>query len=788
MYITKSKTPVLLIALLMLLFTIPAMTFAEAGTAEIAITNTPVKGLIQIEKQGPVLTGFNEHQDPFGNLVYTPIYGTGYLEGAVFEVRAVEDIVGKDGTVWFRAGDLADTIVTRGEKTDQSKLLPLGHYYVTEVSAPDGYAFDSTRFDVVLEARDHETPMLTVTLAASNELMPARISLKKEKEVLSTVTAADGMVTTTLAIEPGEGFVFGLFCMDQLNSKSGSLNAGSLMATAISEKNGAVSFYGRFPAGTYEVRELSGPEGWTLNPTPRVFSLPADTQIQDGEMRLAFEQPVLNRLIHAEVRVSKTDLTGSNYLPHTLIEIKNSDGTIVLKGYTGEDGYLPAFPAVPGSYTYREVLAPEGYELSATELSFSISQEGRIVGKTSVADDYTRFSIRKEDEKHHPLAGVEFGLFSQNGTLQAKAVTGEDGLVVFEKIPYGQYEIREIKALPGYLLNTTAVPITVDGTFVNPKEPVATLVNVQSEILIRKTDQNGTPLQGAEFGLYDSKGRLIMTAVSDAEGMARFIGADYGKYTIRELSAPEGYLMTHEVISLSIDEGYANSEEPAATVVNPEKRIMCIKSDPSGKPLSGVEFALYSATTMEKVETAVSDADGVFTFHRFDYGEWIIRETAAPEGYSRMEDIRFRVGDGWTEPKPILCVNIPDHYEFIKTDNSGQPLAGVKFRLEDESGKELGSAESDKDGIVRFTRLKPGTYVIRETETLEGFTVTGEVIRVKLDAYYAVPEQMLRLVNYTTIQTGVHLAVTGIMWVGLAVMVTSGIVGLVCRRRRRKAS
>ena len=313
MYITKSKTPVLLIALLMLLFTIPAMTFAEAGTAEIAITNTPVKGLIQIEKQGPVLTGFNEHQDPFGNLVYTPIYGTGYLEGAVFEVRAVEDIVGKDGTVWFRAGDLADTIVTRGEKTDQSKLLPLGHYYVTEVSAPDGYAFDSTRFDVVLEARDHETPMLTVTLAASNELMPARISLKKEKEVLSTVTDADGMVTTTLAIEPGEGFVFGLFCMDQLNSKSGSLNAGSLMATAISEKNGAVSFYGRFPAGTYEVRELSGPEGWTLNPTPRVFSLPADTQIQDGEMRLAFEQPVLNRLIHAEVRVSKTDLTGSNY-------------------------------------------------------------------------------------------------------------------------------------------------------------------------------------------------------------------------------------------------------------------------------------------------------------------------------------------------------------------------------------------------------------------------------------------------------------------------------------------
>ncbi|MBR2601134.1 MAG: hypothetical protein IKE08_00425 [Clostridia bacterium] len=786
MYFTKNRIPVLLIALLLLLTAIPVMTVADSGTIEIPITNTPVKGLIQVEKQGPVLTGFNEHQDPFGNLVYSPIYGTGYLEGAVFEIRAVEDIVGKDGTVWFKAGELADTIITTSEKTDQSKLLPLGHYYVTEVSAPDGYAFDSTRYDVVLEARDHETPVVTVTLTASNELMPSRISLQKQKEVLKTDADAEGMVRTTLTAEPGEGFVFGLFCKDQLTSTSGSLTAGTLMATAISGKDGAVSFYGRFPAGGYEIRELSGPEGWALQTEPIGFALPGDADIKDGEMRLAIAEPVLNPLIHADVSVSKTDLTGSDYLPHTMIEIRNSNGDIVLKGYTGDDGYLPTFPAVPGAYTYREVLAPEGYELCVTELSFSISKEGRIVGKTTVADDFTRFSVRKEDEKHRPLAGVEFGLFRKDGTLQAKAVTGDDGLAVFEKIPYGQYEIRETKGLPGYLLNTTAVPITVDGTFVNPKEPVATLVNIQSEILIKKVDQNGTPLQGAEFGLYNEKGKLVMTATSDDEGLARFIGADYGKYTIRELSAPDDYLMNHEVISLTIGEGYVNSSEPAATVVTPEKKIMCIKSDPSGKPLPGVEFALYNASTMEKVETAVSDANGVFTFRKFDYGDWIIRETAAPEGYSRMEDVRFHVGDGWTAPKPILCVNIPNHYEFIKTDSSGQPLAGVKFRLEDESGKELGTYESGKDGIVRISNLKPGTYLIRETETLEGFTVTGEVIKVKLDAYYTVPEKMRQLVNYTTIQTGVHLAVTGIMWAGLGLMVVSGVVGLTRRHRRRK--
>ena len=491
-------------------------------------------------------------------------------------------------------------------------------------------------------------------------------------------------------------------------------------------------------------------------------------------------------MVHKDVRVSKTDLTGSDYLPHTLIEVKSADGKTVLRDYTGDDGYLPAFPAVPGKYTYKEVLAPEGYELCVTELAFSINQHGEIEGKATVADDYTRFSILKVDEYHKPLAGVEFGLFREDGTQQAKAVSDENGLVTFEKIPYGTYTIQETKTLTGYLKNFTRVPITIDGMFVNPKEPIATLENCQAVIVIQKVDQNNTALQGAEFGLYDESGKLVMTAVSDMEGKARFIGADYGKYTIRELSAPGGYLPSRDVISVTIDEGYTNTDQPAATVINPEKKIMCIKADTSGKPIPGVEFSLYNAATMEKVETAVSDKDGVVIFRNFDYGDWIIREDAAPEGYSKMEDIRFQVNEGWIEPKPILCVNIPNHYEFMKTDSSGTPLAGVKFRLEDEDGKELGTYESDQDGLVQIKDLLPGTYFIKEIETLEGYSVSGEVIKLKLDEYYVVPEKLKQFVNYTTIQTGVHLAVTGVMWAGLGLMVISGTVGLIRRRRKTK--
>ena len=419
MYFTKNKAPVILMALLLLILCLPVMAMAEsAEIQEITVTNTPVKGRVQVQKQGPVLVGFNEHQDPFGYTVHTPMYNIGSLSGAVFEVRAVEDIVGKDGTLWFKADEVAAVLTTK-DGTAETEPLPLGHYYVTEVSAPAGYIFDSTRYDVVLEARDHVTPMVNVCVIAVNDYLPTRISMLKEKEILKTETDKDGMTHTTLTRVPGEGFIFGLYNGEPISYANGVLDADTLLATAISDKDGKISFKGQLPHGKYYVRELAGPEGWKLSDTDYLLVISDDHRTENNEIVINLDEPVVNELIHNDVRVSKTDLTGSDYLPHTLIEVKSADGQTVLKDYTGDDGYLPAFPAVPGKYTYREVLAPEGYELCVTELAFEINSEGQIEGKATVADDYTRFSLLKMDEYHKPLAGVEFGLFREDGTLQA---------------------------------------------------------------------------------------------------------------------------------------------------------------------------------------------------------------------------------------------------------------------------------------------------------------------------------------------------------------------------------
>ena len=268
MYFTKNKAPVILMALLLLILCLPVMVMAEsAEVQEITVTNTPVKGRVQVQKQGPVLVDFNEHQDPFGYTVHTPMYNEGSLSGAVFEVRAVEDIVGKDGTLWFKADEVAAVLTTTKDGTAETEPLPLGHYYVTEVSAPAGYIFDSTRYDVVLEARDHVTPMVNVCVIAVNDYLPTRISMLKEKEILKTETDKDGMTHTTLTRVPGEGFIFGLYNGEPISYANGVLDADTLLATAISDKDGKISFKGQLPHGKYYVRELAGPEGWKLSDT-----------------------------------------------------------------------------------------------------------------------------------------------------------------------------------------------------------------------------------------------------------------------------------------------------------------------------------------------------------------------------------------------------------------------------------------------------------------------------------------------------------------------------------------
>ena len=665
----------------------------------IEMQDEPVKGQILVKKTGDMLVGF-ETVNAYGYAVQKPVYEQRNLAGAVFELRAAEEIVGRDGTAWYAEGELVDTIITTAGGEDASKLLPLGRYTLTEVKAPEGYAPDNTPHEIELAYADDQTPLVQIRVEVGNTYLPAAITLHKEAEVIRT-TEANGEVLRTLHSEPGEGFVFGLFSERDIRENGVTLLADTLVAVGMTDENGRLTFDGTFPHGDYYVRELQAKTGWKLNPNRFPITLePGGNTV----IRVELAQPIYDELVYTPVTLTKTDITGAKTVPGAQIEVRNEQGEMIYRATTDANGEIPDIPVTPGTYTFREILAPSGYALNEAETRFTVDEQGNVTGNTMLRDDYTRVQLRKQDENGVPLSGVEFALVTETGTRLMTAVSDANGLVTFEKIPYGRYTVEETQPLPGYFKAAVYVHLTVDGTFVNPNEPLETVTN--------------TPM-----------------------------------------------------------------------------RLAYKKVDTSGRPLAGVEFSLMNAATNVVTEVATSDENGEFIFRHIDYGDWIIRETAAPNGYRRMEDMLLHIGEDFVQPEPITLVNVPNSYMFMKMDGDGNPLSGVKFVLEDADGNVLREMESGEDGTVLLENLDDGQYVVRETEALQGYVKTEDTLTFTIDESYVVPKEMPCLVNEKEdekhdIQTGVDIELTPMMTEGAALLLLAGIIligrRLADRKRRKK--
>ena len=500
---------------------------------EIEIPNDPVMGRILLDKKGLQLTDVKIITDAWGNEVHTPVYEEDYLAGAVFEIRAAADIIGKDGTVWYQADELVDTIITTANGGDASRELPLGKYNVIEVAAPEGYFFTDRAYVVDLKYKDDHTALVEVSLTVENDFLPAEISLFKEKETISIVTSGKDGVKAILTNEAGEGFVFGLFTAEDMPYAYGTLMADTLVATGATDKNGMLTLTGTFPHGDYYIRELAAPDGWKITADRFDLSITPDRKAADENvLRVLMVDAIHNELIHTKVTLTKTDITGEKTLPGAIIEVYNESGKIIYRDTTDEMGRIAKIPVTPGRYTFREVYAPDGYSLNDVTMSFTVSEDGIVTSDTTIRDDYTRFFIEKLDEADEPLAGVEFSLVSSNGVAIMSARTDRNGIATFEKVPFGTYRIVEAKPLAGYLPAEMEAEVTIDGTFINPEHPIATIINVPNEIVIRKVDQDGKPLGGASFGLFDAFGERFAVAASDENGMVHFTKVPYGSYTM----------------------------------------------------------------------------------------------------------------------------------------------------------------------------------------------------------------------------------------------------------------
>lgn len=640
-----------LIAILMLPMAARAVTISDAATVTLNVTNTPVRGDVLLEKTGMQLVRFEDEQDAYGNTVMRPVFQNGYLAGAVFELRAAEDIVGKEGSVFYRKDELIETLTTSKTGSVKSKVLPLGKYSLTEISAPDGYVLDATPHPFTLAAVDQQTALVEVKVSAGNTYLPVRVTLRKQKENLLLTETADGMIHQTVETIPGEGFVFGLFNRDVITyGDSQKLPANTLMATGATDSQGNLTFSGLYPHGDYYIKELSVPDGWLLSAQTYPVTLTPDHKASgENVITVYLDQPILNRLIYTPVTLTKTDITGAEKLPGALIEVYDAEGSIIYREYTDANGEIPDIPVVPGTYTFKETYAPSGYALNTAIKTFTVTADGQVHGDTVIRDEVNRVTLKKIRQNGEALAGAVFGLFDSEGTKVQEATSDADGSVVFQQIPYGRYAIRELSAPYGYHPSAQTWEVTVDGTYQNPIGLLDTVVNEDApgRIRILKQDElDQHVIAGVRFDIYsvDEAGNAadcVAQMTTNEQGIAESPDLFPADYIVMEHAAPTGYEETlwSEKITVGMDELVSR------TVTNrPIQGILrIVKTDSeTAKGLPGAQFTITRISGLpshngegdgEVVAVITTDENGIAQTPWLTWGEYEVTETVVPDDY-----------------------------------------------------------------------------------------------------------------------------------------------------------
>ncbi len=649
----KNRFLHLFMALVMLLSWLNFTTAAADDTVTVTlnVTNTPVRGDVMLEKKGLQLVRFQNETDANGYSIMKPVYENGYLAGAKFELHAAEDIVGKEGTTFYTKDQKIETLTTTSTGSVKSSLLPLGKYYLVEVSAPDGYVYSTERCNFTLAAIDKKTAVVEVKVSASNTYLPIKVSLEKKKEQTKITNLENGMVHQVIEVVAGEGFVFGLYNSSVINyANNQQLPANTLMATAKTDKNGNLTISGLYPHGNYYLKELAVPDGWKLSiqKFPVVLTS-ANKAANENTIVVKLAEPVLNELIYIPVTITKADITGAEKLPGALIEVYDENRTLIYREYTNENGEIPDIPVVPGNYTFKETYAPEGYALNVAIMDFTVTKDGKVIGHTTIKDEVNHVELLKTRENGDPLEGCVFGLYNEKGAKIMEATSGADGIVQFKKIPYGKYTIKEISAPYGFHASKNTWRLNVDGTYINPIKVLDTVVNEDAPgwIKIKKIDElDGHAIAGLQFDIYAVKddgteGDVVATMVTNDDGIATSPDLLVGDYLVKEHENPVGYKynLWSEKITVIMDK----TIERTVKNMPLQGKIKIVKTDDeTEKGLPGAVFTVTRVKGLpshngedvgEIVAVLTTDENGFAETPLLTWGEYKVAETHVPDDY-----------------------------------------------------------------------------------------------------------------------------------------------------------
>ena len=541
--------------------------FTIDGSVETVVvekTNTAQKGRISVQKTGDIFTTVatassaytDENCETIVNpTTYTPVFASGNLSGAVFQIIAVEDIVTLDGTIRANAGDVVAEITTDENGYAETDLLYLGKYEVREITAPDGYALNAESQFVELTYAGQEIAVRdTVNTSFVNDYQGVEISLSKvmEKDELFNIGNSDEYTRVR----------FGLFAAENITAADGSvIPADGLISEISLAENMSAKFDTALPFGKYYVQEIATDEHYVLNGKKYLVNFEYMGQevttvtVDCGEFKNALKR---GKISGKKVDENEKSLENALFGLFAVDTAEFTADNAYMTAVSDENGHFE-FDKIPyGEYIVREIEAPTGYILSDESYPVTISEDGEIIEIIAVNKPIT-VEISKQDVYGNELAGAEMQLENSDGEVVDKWTSDGTNHVVTE-LPAGGYTLKEIAAPDGYVIATDirfTVDVygkitveNVDATAVSENgNPLIVMVDDTTKVKISKRDiTTDKELAGATLQIIDEDGNVATEWVSTDE--AHFIEGKLiaGKeYTLRETIAPDGYEIASEI-------------------------------------------------------------------------------------------------------------------------------------------------------------------------------------------------------------------------------------------------
>ena len=552
--------------------------FTISDTAEVQKVKmedeVPVARLL-VNKKGEFLDSVSLLDNAKGMIEHLFNYVTGNLTDVTFNVYAAEAIRAADGVSadYYAADELVGSITTDGNGIAQMDNLPLGRYYIVEKETSHGYVLDNEPRYVDLTYRDQDTPLVTYSADWQNARQRVQVEvLKKEKD-------SDKVLS---------GAIFGLYAADDIVSSKGKvlLAKDTLIELKTTDEDGKIQFVADLPVDSrYYIKELAAPDGYVTDQEPQKFTFEyqgSGTSVAEYAFTFEDEQTT--------VELSKADLTDKKELPGASLKVTDEDGNTVDEWVSKEEAHIIKGLIVGKKYKMTETKPADGY-VTAESIEFTV-ENTKEVQKHQMLDDVTKVEISKKDiTDSSEVPGAKLIILDKDGK-KVESWTSKDKPHMVEKLPVGEYTLREEQAPDGYLI-AEDVKFTVKDTGKVQKVKMKD-AHPYGKLVIKKTDSTSkSALSGAEFELREKEsGKVVEKLVTDKTGTAtsgKLPIATYknGKvektveYILVETKAPNGYELSSKEEEIRFE--YKDGKTKVIEIV---KEIKNTKS-PSGSTPTG---------------------------------------------------------------------------------------------------------------------------------------------------------------------------------------------------------